>query len=330
MTSTTSKIFKSIKLFVDQLDSVFGQKQRSLKLYQYLLSKTELKNRKSVKKHIKVFRIFCDKNKTQILNKDENLVYSKIIYSDKVQIDVQTILHNADSNTKKVIWEHLLCICAKLSPDSEARNILKASFKDKTPENDFLQNIMGEVQSHITPNAGANPMQLIGSLLQSNTIGKLISGMNDGVSSGQLDMKKLLGSVQGMISNLSDKLPDSKEVKTLQKTVQKASEGGDMTEMLKDVSKLAQDVSVKASKESDSDCKTGHCSLNTVEEGLAHITENLETSPDVLSPKGEQNEDENDLENLNGEELEILDELETSDNSQKVEEIEAGDQESSN
>ena len=70
-----------------------------------------------------------------------------------------------------------------------------------------------------------------------------------------------------MISNLSDKLPDSKEVKTLQKTVQKASEGGDMTEMLKDVSKLAQDVSVKASKESDSDCKTGHCSLNTVEEG---------------------------------------------------------------
>ena len=131
------------------------------------------------------------------MNKDENLVYSKIIYSDKVQIDVQTILHNADSNTKKVIWEHLLCICAKLSPDSEARNILKASFKDKTPENDFLQNIMGEVQSHITPNAGANPMQLIGSLLQSNTIGKLISGMNDGVSSGQLDMKKLLGSVQG-------------------------------------------------------------------------------------------------------------------------------------
>ena len=63
MTSTTSKIFKSIKLFVDQLDSVFGQKQRSLKLYQYLLSKTELKNRKSVKKHIKVFRIFCDKTR---------------------------------------------------------------------------------------------------------------------------------------------------------------------------------------------------------------------------------------------------------------------------
>ena len=221
-----------------------------------------------------------------------------------------------------------LCICAKLSPDSEARNILKASFKDKTPENDFLQNIMGEVQSHITPNAGANPMQLIGSLLQSNTIGKLISGMNDGVSSGQLDMKKLLGSVQGMISNLSDKLPDSKEVKTLQKTVQKASEGGDMKEMLKDVSKLAQDVSVKATKESNIECKNGNCSLNnTIEEGLARIKENLETSPEVLSPKDDENEEgEKDLDNLNGEELEILDELETSDNSKNMEEVDTDEQ----
>lgn len=203
--SLLSKIFKSINGFVKELDNLYGDEIRPLRLYSYLLSRTQLKNKKAVKKHVKVFRIFCDKNKREILEKSTGLVYSKIIYSDKVYIDVQSIIDSADSETKNTIWQHLLCICAQLSPDSEAKNILKESFQSKTPENDFLKNIMGEVQSHITPGASSNPMQMIGNLLQSNTIGNLISGMNDGVSSGKLDMKKLLGSVQGMITNLSDK-----------------------------------------------------------------------------------------------------------------------------
>ena len=209
----TRKIFEKIKSFVFQLDKVYGKEEKALQYYNYLLQKTTPKNRKSMKKHIKVFRLFCDKNKNHILKKNEELKYGKVIYSDKVFIDVKKILKKSDHKTKQSIWKHLLCICALLSPNSEARNLLHQSMKEKNPENDFLQSILGEVESHIKPNANSNPMQLIGSLLQSNTLTNLVQGMNEGVTSGKLDMKKLLGSVQGMITTLSEKLPEKNEIK---------------------------------------------------------------------------------------------------------------------
>jgi hypothetical protein len=273
--SLMSNLFKSIKQFVSELNNIYGDDNRPLKLYSYLLDRTELKNRKAVKKHIKVFRIFCDKNKKEILDKSSTLVYSKIIYSDKVYIDVQSILDSADADTKKAIWEHLLCICAKLSPNSEAKNILRESFKSKTPENDFLKNIMGEVQSQISPGASSNPMQMIGNLLQSNTIGKLVSGMNDGVSSGKLDMKKLLGSVQGMISNLSEKLPDSNEMKKM-----KSLNQGGLENMMKTITQP--------------DGLENMMKTITKPGGIENMMKQLEKPSEVSESKDESNDESND------------------------------------
>ena len=55
------KLFQSIKDFVNQLNEVFGEEIHSLKLYQYLLSKTNYQNKKAAKKHIRILKFFVIK-----------------------------------------------------------------------------------------------------------------------------------------------------------------------------------------------------------------------------------------------------------------------------
>ena len=49
----------------------------------------------------------------------------------------------------------------------------------------------------------SNPMDTINNLMQSGVFNELISGMQTGLSDGSLDMSKLMGSVQGMMTKLS-------------------------------------------------------------------------------------------------------------------------------
>lgn len=219
--SNNLKKLNKIKEFVNALFDVYGDTFHEIKLYHYLISRTTCKNRKSMKKHFKVFKVFCEKNKRNILNQQSELKFPKIIYSDRVFIDINKVLKESDRETSKAIWEHLLCITALLSPEhgNTAINILKKSLKEKTPENDFLSDMMGQVGSHIQGNgAPGNPMQMIGSIMQSGLLKNVMSGMSNGVNSGNLDIKKLLGSVQGMISNISENLPEN--VNTLDPNVE--------------------------------------------------------------------------------------------------------------
>ena len=137
------KVFHSIKEFVSQLDDVYGDDIHSLKLYQYLLTKTNYQNKKAVKKHIRVFKIFCDKNSKAILAKDKTIFkLNKIKYSERVNIDISEILKISDSDTELIIWQHLLHISGLLNPNSEAIDLLKKSLGDKkSNENSFLKNI---------------------------------------------------------------------------------------------------------------------------------------------------------------------------------------------
>lgn len=50
---------------------------------------------------------------------------------------------------------------------------------------------------------GSNPMETINNLMQSGVFNELITGMQSGLSDGSLDMNKLMGSVQGMMTKLS-------------------------------------------------------------------------------------------------------------------------------
>jgi hypothetical protein len=210
MTDSSLIIFKAIANFTNCLDEVFGEEQRSLKLYAHLINKTTIAHEKPILKHIEAFRTFCKDNRDSIEEKNhETFSNDKIIYSDRVFINVKDILKVADKDSKNIIWKHILTISALVDPAGKARQVLKETSQknNSETESDFLENIISKVEENVDPNA--NPMEAVTSIMQSGVFQELVGGMGNGLQDGSLDLGKLMGTVQNMVTNLNDKVGES-------------------------------------------------------------------------------------------------------------------------
>ena len=204
--NNTLVIFKTIATFTQALGDEFSKKQRPLALYCRLINKTTIAHDVAIQKHITGFRNFCIANRDSILAKDvSTFVQNNIIYSDKVYIDMKNIFSNADTDTKGVIWSHLLTISALVDPLSKAKEVLKESMKGQNAEleTNFLTKIIEKVEGHVNPDA--SPMEAISAIMSSGVLNDLIGGMNSGISDGSLDLGKLMGAVQSIVSSTSQK-----------------------------------------------------------------------------------------------------------------------------
>lgn len=196
--------FKSICNFVNDLAEVFD-KTKSIIFYKKIVNMTRIQNIDVMKKHIAVFEKFCRVNIDCIKEKDDSkLIEEKIAYSERVFIDMKRVLKNSDKDTKTVIYQHLLTISAILIPESGAKEILKNSVSSAgsapVNPNNFMNDIINKVQnSNINTN---NPMEAISGLMQSGVFTDIMSSMQNGLNSGQLNLGQLLGSMQGMLGNL--------------------------------------------------------------------------------------------------------------------------------
>ena len=81
--------------------------------------------------------------------------------------------------------------------------------KQKGNEEDFLSNIMDKVGKHIDPTKTSNPAEMMSGIMSSGLFTELMNDMNEGMSSGDLDINKMMGSLQGMIGNLSNMIEKS-------------------------------------------------------------------------------------------------------------------------
>lgn len=195
--------FKAISDFTKELGEIFATKDKnhSLKLYEHLLNKTTLTHEKAIKKHIDAFRDFCVSNREAILNKDyRSFVLNKVVYSSRVYIDFLNIFKDSDNETSSVIWKHLLTISALVDPAGKAKKALQESKDSK--EANFLSDIINKVESNVKPNS--NPLEAVNSIMSSGIFNDLLSGMNSGIQNGELDLGKLMGTVQTMCASLGD------------------------------------------------------------------------------------------------------------------------------
>ena len=197
-------IFKAISNFVRDLNDNFGTKQRSLQLYSRLISKTKIIHEGPIKKHVYAFNVFCTENKDTISNKNKNgLKYNKITYSDKVYINIGLIFQQANKQEMSAIWKHLLTIMALLDPSSKAKSVLRESLHSSgEAEQNFLTNIIDKVETNIDSSSTSNPMEAVSKIMSSGIFTDLIGGMSTGLQSGELDLGKLMGSVQNMVGSL--------------------------------------------------------------------------------------------------------------------------------
>lgn len=202
--------FKAVNSFVTDLASEFGKEQHSLKLYQRLISKTQISHDKAIKKHLSIFSDFCKKNREAILEQDQTkLVNKKIFYSDRVYIDFEPIFEHADEDVRKVIWQHILTISATLDPTSGAKSILKKQAEENPEvkgEADLMSNLIGKIEETVKPDA--NPAEAVSAIMGSGIFTELFSGMQGDLSSGKLDMGKMMGVIQGMMSQLGSQVGD--------------------------------------------------------------------------------------------------------------------------
>jgi hypothetical protein len=200
-------IFKAITTFINDLHTEFGNKFKSITLYHRLLEKTGIMHTGPILKHIDCFRSFFVANKEMMETQDiSKLVQTQISYSERVFIDISTIMKNSDKECTPIIWQHLLTIWGLIDPTSQAKQTLKEMMKNNdNKEADFLSNIIEKVESSIDPSKmnGSNPMEMVSGLMQSGVFNDLISGMQGGLEDGSLDMNKLMGSVQGMMTKMS-------------------------------------------------------------------------------------------------------------------------------
>lgn len=199
--------FKAISNFISELSETFGTDNHALKLYNRLLDKTTITHDNAIKKHIEVFRNFCIQNREPIVGKNyKSFLNSKVEYSPKVFIDFNDIFKEADSETANVIWKHLLTISALVDPAGKAKEILKNNKESK--EANFLSDILNKVETTVSPNS--NPLEAVSSIMSSGLFTDLISGMNNGIQDGSLDLSKLMGTVQQMCTSIGGNMDINK------------------------------------------------------------------------------------------------------------------------
>jgi hypothetical protein len=210
-----TKVFGAIVAFVEDLWEGFGgsTKVTPLSLYHRLIQKMSFDNAVGIEKIIQGFAKFFENYRVVVVSdKLSDLPRdTKIHYGDnaKIYLDIQKYIYQADASTKNVIHQHLLTIAALIESDKarldELEKRLKAAkLNENVAENKFVNNIMEKTKTAmeaIDPNE-TNPMSAVMTLFKSGLVQDMISGIQEGVETGNMNPEKLFGSLSTVVGQV--------------------------------------------------------------------------------------------------------------------------------
>lgn len=210
------KIFIKVLNFIHDLNDVFGQKYGNIKLYNKFLRETPMENQKAVSKQNTIFNNFVKNNFDAILSKDvSKLKDTKILFSEKVFINIKEIIEETDEDTKSHIFQHLQLIAYLFTNNPEMKQALSNSYKTTNvggmttqkassddEESKFITNYMSKIEQTFSEQEFSDPMTATFSLLKNGVFTDMIKTLQTDITAGKLDVNKLLGNVQGMMSEI--------------------------------------------------------------------------------------------------------------------------------
>lgn len=213
--------FKAIHSFVVSLNEEFGSANKALRLYARLIEQTTFSHELPIQKHVQAFTTFCVDNREAIYQKDfELFATERVQYSERVYIDLKELFRLADGDQRGVMWQHLLTISALVDSAGRAKQILKEAQKSGGQEANFLSNIIDKVEKNVKMDNASNPFEAISQIMNSGILTDLLGSMNDQVNTGQLDLGKMMGVVQSMVSNMTKDNPQMGQMfDTIMKTM---------------------------------------------------------------------------------------------------------------
>jgi len=201
-------VFQAILEFLTDLKDYFNDKHHSILLYQRLLSKIDVSDKKQQRKHVHLFKDFCVTNRESINTKNvQGFVSSKVKFSEKIYVDIPLILSQVDSDTKKVIWQHLLTISAMVDPASKAKQLL-STITPSGGGNNFIGEMMELVMGKFQDADTSNPMQMMVQMMSSGVMTDMVSKLQEGMQSGQIDIPQMIGGMQQMVGNVQNEFKD--------------------------------------------------------------------------------------------------------------------------
>lgn len=202
-------IFHNIVNFIGAINDLHGEFSENIALYNILLEKTGLVHKEPVRKHIQLFSDFLKANHEAIIEKKAGqLVEHRIEYSPKVYLNFEELFRITDEENVEVLWQHLLALLALVDPLSKARDMVLAQKDeaDEQKESNFISNIVQKVTENIDENKMKDPAEMVNSILGSGIFSELVQDMNNGITSGDLDLSKMMGGLQSIMGDLSKTL----------------------------------------------------------------------------------------------------------------------------
>ena len=208
-------LLKKFVQFVEDLNNVFGQKTKSIKMYSIVLSKlfelsenTDQKNETQdrINQHLTILQNFLSVNNDAIIKQDQSLLKEyKLKYSDSIYIDIEMVLNNSEE--KSAIWKHLLLLTSLAEPSSKAKDVLTNLLEEDSEENKIIKNIASKLESPEIMeklggmNMSANPFDMISTLTSSGLMDSIMGGVSGDIQ--KVNPKKLIGTMRNMLDAIS-------------------------------------------------------------------------------------------------------------------------------
>lgn len=214
--------YKAILCFIEDLCSTFEEDKEAspLKLYGRLTEKhIGLSDEKALMNSVNGFVKFLDQYENFIRSGETNKIPRNAIIpygkGDRIYIEIGKFLSEADKETKSIISQHLLTISIIINPDEEKIKDLEKSIQTlKTPKkpnnDDFMSDIMNRAKESMKGGDISNPGAAIATLFSSGVITDMITGLQNGMSDGSLDLNKMMAQMQGIVSDLQEDKGSSK------------------------------------------------------------------------------------------------------------------------
>lgn len=213
-------LFNKFTSFVKDLNEVFGQKTKSIKMYNIVLQKLiELREEgkdisEKISQHTSILESFLKDNKDAIINQDVSLIVSKQVkYSDSIYIDIDMVLHHSEEKT--AIWKHLLFLVSVCEPDSKAHETLNKLLKDDSEESRLIKSIASKLESPDimeklgSQNLSSNPFDMMQTLSSSGIMDSIMSGVSGDIS--KVNPKKLLGTMRNMLDAIASQIDEGED-----------------------------------------------------------------------------------------------------------------------
>ena len=216
-------LLKKFVQFVEDLNNVFGQKTKSIKMYSIVLSKlfelsenTDQKNdtQDRINQHLTILQNFLSVNNDAIIKQDQSLLKeTKLKYSDSIYVDIEMVLNHSEE--KSAIWKHLLLLTSLSEPSSKAKDVLTNLLEEDSEENKIIKNIASKLESPEIMeklggmNMSSNPFDMISTLTSSGLMDSIMGGVSGDIQ--KVNPKKLIGTMRNMLDAISSQIENDSQ-----------------------------------------------------------------------------------------------------------------------